>query len=159
MKDVSMLFKQAWKVYRKAEFKEVMLKMMKIKRIAFQDLRNVWPKRWSRAYYLVRRYRLMTSSIAMNSCLVHVRQMPITTMVEFIREMLQKWFYKRQTKAKKTRTQLSPWANFNVNDGIKYGLVNRSEKSCSCMKFQVDKLSRRHALTTIRLLSSYSIVS
>ncbi|KAK3185021.1 hypothetical protein Dsin_032307 [Dipteronia sinensis] len=173
-KDVSLLFKQAWKAYRKADFKEVMLEMMKVNRVAFEDLINVGPERWSRAYSPVRRYRLMTSSIAesMNSCLVHARQMPITTMVEFIREMLQKWFYKRRTKVEKTRTQLTPWAtelikeknkdlekytvhpidsvNFNVKDGNQDGLVNLSEKTCSCTKFQVDKLPCRHALAAIR---------
>ncbi|KAK0599945.1 hypothetical protein LWI29_010074 [Acer saccharum] len=86
--------------------------------------------------------------------------------------MIQKWFYKRRTKAEKTRTQLTPQAtalikarnydsekytvcpidlvNFNVKDGNKDGLVNLSEKTCSCMKFQVDKLPCRHALAAIR---------
>ena len=182
-KDVSLLFKQAWKAYQKSEFKEVMLEMMKVNSVAYEELMNVGPERWSRAYSPVPRYRLMTSSIAesMNSCLVHARQMPITTMVEYIREMIQKWFYKRRTKAEKTRTQLTPQAtalikarnydsekytvcpidlvNFNVKDGNKDGLVNLSEKTCSCMKFQVDKLPCRHALAAIRLLSSCSIVS
>ncbi|KAK2637503.1 hypothetical protein Ddye_032295 [Dipteronia dyeriana] len=109
-KDVSLLFKQAWKAYRKSEFKEAMLEMMKVNRVAFEELMNVGPERWSRAYSPVRGYRLMTSSIAksMNSCLVHARQMPITTMIEFIRDMLQKWFYKHRTKAEKTQTQLTP---------------------------------------------------
>ncbi|KAK0585066.1 hypothetical protein LWI29_022968 [Acer saccharum] len=83
-----------------------MLEMMKVNRVAFQDLMNVGPKRWSRAYSPVSHYRLMTSSIAesMNLCL----------------------------------------------DGNKDGLVNLSEKTCSCMKFQVDKLPCRHALAAIR---------
>ncbi|KAK4855397.1 hypothetical protein QYF36_006904 [Acer negundo] len=33
-KDVSLLFKQAWKAYQKSEFKEVMLEMMKVNRVA-----------------------------------------------------------------------------------------------------------------------------
>ncbi|KAK2646657.1 hypothetical protein Ddye_021852 [Dipteronia dyeriana] len=111
-KDVNLLFKQAWKAYPKSEFKEAMLEMMKVKRVAFKELMNVGPERFSHAYSPVRRYRLMTSSIAesMNSCLVHVHQMPITTMINFIRDMLQKWFYKRRTKAEKSQTQLTPWA-------------------------------------------------
>ncbi|TXG73466.1 hypothetical protein EZV62_002045 [Acer yangbiense] len=169
--------------YQKSEFKEVMLEMMKVNRVAFKDLINVGPERWSHAYSPVTCYHLITSSIAesMNSCLVHARQMPITTMVEYIREMIQKWFYKRRAKVEKTQTQLSPWAtelikernydsekytvcpidlvNFNVKDGNKDGLVNLSEKTCSCMKFQVDKLPCCHALAAIRLLSSCSIVS
>ncbi|KAK3229262.1 hypothetical protein Dsin_001143 [Dipteronia sinensis] len=89
-KDVSHLFKQAWKAYQKSDFKEVMLEMMKVNRITFEDLMNVRPEKWSHAYSPIRCYRLMTSSIAdsMNSCLVHARQMPITTMVKFIRDML-----------------------------------------------------------------------
>ncbi|KAK2645731.1 hypothetical protein Ddye_020926 [Dipteronia dyeriana] len=82
-KDVSLLFKQAWKAYQKSEFKEAMLEIMKGNRVAFEELMNVGPEKWSRAYSPIRRYRLMTSSIAesMNSCLVHAGQMPITTMI------------------------------------------------------------------------------
>ncbi|KAK2637461.1 hypothetical protein Ddye_032253 [Dipteronia dyeriana] len=104
-KDVNLLFKQAWKAYRKSEFKEAILEIMKVNRVAFKYLMNAGPETWSRAYSSVRCYWLMTSSIVelMNSCLVHALQMPITTMIEFIRDMLQKWFYQRQTKAKKTQ--------------------------------------------------------
>ncbi|KAK3225365.1 hypothetical protein Dsin_005227 [Dipteronia sinensis] len=42
-KYVSLLFKQAWKAYRKSNLKEVMLEMMKVNRVAFEDLMNVGP--------------------------------------------------------------------------------------------------------------------
>ncbi|KAK2644871.1 hypothetical protein Ddye_020066 [Dipteronia dyeriana] len=105
-KDVILLFKQAWKAYQKSEFKETILEMMKVNKVAFKELMNVGPERWSRAYSPVRRYRLMTSSIveSMNSCL----------------------------------------------DRNKDGLVNLYEKTCSCAKFEVDKLPCRHALAVIR---------
>ncbi|KAK3189652.1 hypothetical protein Dsin_029213 [Dipteronia sinensis] len=56
---------------------DVMLEMMKVNMVAFEELMNVGPERWSRAYSPVRRYRLMTSSIAesINSSLVHALQM------------------------------------------------------------------------------------
>ncbi|KAK3210830.1 hypothetical protein Dsin_015536 [Dipteronia sinensis] len=38
----------------------------------------------------------------------------------------------------------------NVKDGNKDGLVNLSKKTCSCTKFQVDKLPCRHALAAVR---------
>ncbi|KAK2637551.1 hypothetical protein Ddye_032343 [Dipteronia dyeriana] len=156
-KDLSLLFKQVWKAYQKSEFKETMLEMMKVNMVAFEELMNVGPERWSRAYSPVRHYRLMTFSIAelMNSCLVHARQKPIITMIEFIRDMLHKWFYMRQTKAEKTRTQLTLWAtefikernidsekytvcsidyvNFNVKDGNKDGLVISSSSIVICL--------------------------
>ncbi|KAK2662118.1 hypothetical protein Ddye_000692 [Dipteronia dyeriana] len=40
--------------------------------------------------------------------------------------------------------------NFNVKDGNKDSLVNLSEKTCSCVKFEVDKLPCRHALAAVR---------
>ncbi|KAK2653129.1 hypothetical protein Ddye_012985 [Dipteronia dyeriana] len=40
--------------------------------------------------------------------------------------------------------------NFNVKDGNKDGLVNLYEKTCSCSKFEVDKLPCQHALAATR---------
>ena len=135
---------------------------------------RVGPHRWSRAYCPVRRYRGMTSNIVecMNNCLRHARQLPITTLVEYIRDMMQKWFHERRETASKNATQLSRWAtdkltkkneyshkytvrpidnvNFNVKDGDKDGLVNLSEKTCTCKEFQNDLLPCSHALAAIR---------
>ncbi|KAK2648461.1 hypothetical protein Ddye_015950 [Dipteronia dyeriana] len=47
-KDASLLFKQAWKAYRKYEFKEVMLEMLKVYRVTFEDLMNVRLKRYTK---------------------------------------------------------------------------------------------------------------
>ncbi|KAK2642170.1 hypothetical protein Ddye_023933 [Dipteronia dyeriana] len=43
--------------------------------------------------------------------------------------------------------------NFNVKDGNKDGFVNLSEKTCSYLKFEVDKLPCRHALAAIRYVN------
>ena len=40
--------------------------------------------------------------------------------------------------------------NFNVKDGDKDGLVNLSEKTCTCKEFQNDLLPCSHALAAIR---------
>ncbi|KAK2654912.1 hypothetical protein Ddye_007964 [Dipteronia dyeriana] len=40
--------------------------------------------------------------------------------------------------------------NFNVKDENKDGLVNLSQKTCSCSKFEVDKLPCHHALAAVR---------
>ncbi|KAK3198312.1 hypothetical protein Dsin_021727 [Dipteronia sinensis] len=99
-------------------------------------------------------------------------QLPITTLVEYIRDMMQKWFHERRDDTSKNATLLSHWStdkvskknenshkytvcpidhvNFNVNDGEKDGLVNLSEKTCSCREFQNDLLPYSHALAAIR---------
>ncbi|KAK2645623.1 hypothetical protein Ddye_020818 [Dipteronia dyeriana] len=46
-KDVSLLFKQAWKAYQKSKFKKMMLEMMKVNRVAFEELMNVGPERYA----------------------------------------------------------------------------------------------------------------
>ncbi|KAK2662272.1 hypothetical protein Ddye_000846 [Dipteronia dyeriana] len=51
-KDVSLLFKQAWKTYRKSKFEEAMLEMMKVNRVAFEDLMIVGPKRYAKKLFL-----------------------------------------------------------------------------------------------------------
>ena len=136
-----------------------MQELSRVNKRAYEYLMRVGPHRWSRAYCPVRRYRGMTSNIVecMNNCLRHARQLPITMLVDYIRDMMQKWFHERREAALKNTTQLSRWAtekltkknekshqyterpidhvNFNVKDGEKDGLVNLSEKTCSCRAF------------------------
>ncbi|TXG53196.1 hypothetical protein EZV62_022365 [Acer yangbiense] len=45
--------------------------------------------------------------------------------------------------------------NFNVKDGEKDGLVNLSEKTCTCKEFQNDLLPCSHALAAIRYIFSF----
>ena len=170
------LFHEASRAHRESEFLEKMQELSRINMRAYDYLMKVGPHRWSRAYCPVRRYRGMTSNIVecMNNCLRHARQLPITTLVEYIRDMMQKWFHERRETASKNETQLSRWAtkkltkkneyshkytvrpidnvNFNVKDGEKNGLVNLSEKTCTCKEFQNDLLPCSHALAAIRYI-------
>ncbi|KAK2646062.1 hypothetical protein Ddye_021257 [Dipteronia dyeriana] len=79
---------------------------------AYEYLMRVGPHRWSRAYCPVRRYGGMIYNIVecMNNCLWYARQLPITTLVEYVRDMMQKWFHERRDAASRNTTQLSRWA-------------------------------------------------
>ncbi|EOY14349.1 Uncharacterized protein TCM_033741 [Theobroma cacao] len=96
---------------------------------------------WACAQSQVRQHQLMTSNIAeyVNSCLKHARQMPITILIEFIRDMFQRWFHDRYKEA----------IQFEVKDQKMDGLVNLSRKTCSCYEFQTDLLPCSHAVTAI----------
>ncbi|KAK2653514.1 hypothetical protein Ddye_013370 [Dipteronia dyeriana] len=50
----------------------------------------------------------------------------------------------------KYKVHLIDSVNFNVKDVNKDGLVNLSQKTCSCSKFEIDKLPWHHALAAIR---------
>ena len=175
------LFHEASRAHRQSEFLEKMQELSGVNKRAYEYLMRAGPDRWSRAYCPVRRYRGMTSNIVecMNNCLRHARQLPITMLVEYIRDMMQKWFHDRREAASKNTTQLSQWAtqkltkknekshkymvrpidhvNFNVKDGEKDGLVNLSEKTCTCREFQNDLLPCCHALAAIRYIFSSPI--
>ncbi|KAK2651699.1 hypothetical protein Ddye_011555 [Dipteronia dyeriana] len=64
---------------------------------AFNYVIEVGPHKWSHVHCPERRYRVMTTNVdkCINSCLKFARQMPMLTLAEFIRNMLQRWFYDR----------------------------------------------------------------
>ncbi|EOY08200.1 Uncharacterized protein TCM_022540 [Theobroma cacao] len=124
---------------------------------AHANLMRIGPERWARAYSPARQYQMMTSNIAkcVNSCLKHARPMSITVLIEFIRDMFQRWFHDRYDEAIKVTVPLSPWVakqlrkrfndahhfvvkpinrvKFEVKDKKMGGLVNLSKKTCSCL--------------------------
>ncbi|EOY13857.1 Uncharacterized protein TCM_032532 [Theobroma cacao] len=128
---------------------------------------------YGKAWQAKKRYQMMTSNIAecVNSCLKYARQMPITVLIEFIKDMFQRWFHERYEEAVKVTTPLSPWVarqlskrfndahrflvkpinrvEFEVKDGKMDGLVNLSRKTCSCCEFQTDLLPCSHAIAAI----------
>ncbi|KAK2658017.1 hypothetical protein Ddye_011069 [Dipteronia dyeriana] len=117
---------------------------------------------------------MLMSSIAecLNSYLRHARQIPVTVLIEFIRDMMQKWFHDCLNHAKTLRTQLTTWVTtllnqrneestmfmvrpidgneFLVKDGGKDGLVNLIERTCTCQEFQIYMLPCKHALAALR---------
>ncbi|KAK3225250.1 hypothetical protein Dsin_005112 [Dipteronia sinensis] len=104
--DATCIFKRAYQIYRESEFNEEMSELMQVHQKAYDDLMTIGPSRWSHAYSHVRRYFMITSNIAecINSCLQHARQFPITVLIEYIRDMMQKWFHDQRTFADSLRT-------------------------------------------------------
>ncbi|XP_017985321.1 PREDICTED: uncharacterized protein LOC108663931 [Theobroma cacao] len=118
--DVCMFFTLARDCYKVADFNRHMNQIQQIHLGAHVNLMRIGPEKWARACSPTRRYQIITSNIAecVNSCLKHARQMSITVLIEFIRDMF----------------QLKPInrVEFEVKDGKMDGLVNLSRKTCSC---------------------------
>ncbi|WRX22746.1 Transposase [Theobroma cacao] len=168
--DVCMLFTLARDCYKVADFNRHMNQILQIHLGAHADLMRIGPEKWARACSPAMQYQMMTSNIAecVNSCLKHARQMFITVLIEFIRDMFQRWFHERYEEAIKVTTPLSPWVarqlskrfndahrilvkpinrvEFEVKDGKMDELVNLSRKTCSCCEFQTDLLPCSHTI-------------
>lgn len=135
---------------------------------------RIGPKRWACERSLIRRYQFMTSNIAkcVNLCLKHVRKMPIVVLIEFIKDMFQRWFHNQYEEAVKVNMLFNPWATrqlskrfndahhivvklinrveFEVKNERKDRHVNLSRKMCSCCEFQIDLLPYSHAIAATR---------
>ena len=118
----------------------------------------------------------MTSNSAesINSLSRFSRKMPITQLIEFFRESVQKWFYDRRLQGMQESHSLTQWAqkkilkkiegsrtwtvagirvnSFVVDDGGKRGVVDFSNRSCSCRVWQVSGLPCGHVIAVSRFL-------
>ncbi|KAK2658182.1 hypothetical protein Ddye_004715 [Dipteronia dyeriana] len=110
---------------------------------------------------------------SMNNALKGCKELPITGVIDYIRGVLQGWFYERRTSALKLTTQLTTAADvaigvkddqarymrvypitfytFLVKDGDLDGHMDLTTKTCTCREFDVDQLPCAHALACIRL--------
>ncbi|XP_022013727.1 uncharacterized protein LOC110913190 [Helianthus annuus] len=139
-------------------------------------LTNIGFGRWARAHCPGNRYHYMTSNSAesINSLSRFSRKMPITQLIEFFRESVQKWFYDRRLQGMQESHSLTQWAqkkilkkiegsrtwtvagirvnSFVVDDGGKRGVVDLSNRSCSCRVWQVSGLPCGHVIAVSRFL-------
>ncbi|KAK2652403.1 hypothetical protein Ddye_012259 [Dipteronia dyeriana] len=141
---------------------------------AYDYVIDVGPHKWSSVHCLDKKYKVMTTNAAecINSCLKFVWQLPMFTLAEFIRNMLQHWFHDRHRAAYATRHQLTDatylmiikrvekcnfmtvnpvdWNIFSMKRSGKLWTVDLARKTCTCDKFQMDHLPCSHALATAR---------
>ncbi|KAK2661920.1 hypothetical protein Ddye_000494 [Dipteronia dyeriana] len=122
-----------------------------------------------------RRYKMMTTNIAesMNSCLLAIQKLPIASIAEFIRDLLQRWFHDRRTNAHEMSTYLTRYADdhikqrvlqsqrcevnpidcnrFKVGDKWTDTIVDLEQRSCLCRQWDLDELSCIHVMAVARL--------
>ncbi|XP_050217696.1 protein FAR1-RELATED SEQUENCE 5-like [Mercurialis annua] len=125
---------------------------------------------WARAHSTDNRYSTMTSNIAesINAAIKSVRELPIATLLEYLRVLVQEWSNKNRNLASYTMTKLTSKAEealrdnyaisqrmkvipsvtsiYSVEDGDKTLIVNLIEKTCTCCRFQKDELPCARAI-------------
>ncbi|KAK3205602.1 hypothetical protein Dsin_019648 [Dipteronia sinensis] len=148
--DVTGIFKCAYKIYRESDFNEEMSELIRVHPNAYNDFMAIEPARWSCAY----------------------SPFPVTILIEYIRDMIQKLFHDRRTFTDSLHTQLTPWATkylmerneestlymvhpidwneFEVKDGAKDGLLNPLDMTCMCREIEINLSPCAHALAALR---------
>ncbi|XP_009623327.1 uncharacterized protein LOC107779284 [Nicotiana tabacum] len=131
------------------------------------------PGRWARSYCPRSRYDMLTTIIveSMNNVLRRARELPLLTMMDYIQEKLQIWFYERRTTAEGIFREISNWAEATLEDKIKPAftfrvlpidrlkfkvkeggmefIVDLDKRTCDCSEFQLDEILCEHAIAAI----------
>ncbi|KAH6769130.1 hypothetical protein C2S51_014466 [Perilla frutescens var. frutescens] len=140
---------------------------------AYTKSMDIGPERWARSKCPVRRYGFLTSNAAeiLNVRLLWARRLPICSLIECIRHVIEQWFDSRRACAnardnalteealnklseevEKSRTYtVVPTLNstFKVHDGRQTFIVDLHQKSCKCREFQLDLMPCSHAVAAI----------
>ncbi|XP_056847328.1 uncharacterized protein LOC130498017 [Raphanus sativus] len=164
------LVSKASKSYRVADFEKTFANVCNISPAIGKYLRDADVQKWARCQFPGYRYDLRTTNPAesINSALRSPREFPIIPLLDSIRKMLTRWFYKRKklisrhnhplTKdvekkiARRTR-KCATFEVYPVSDGrlLVSGdlfdcLVDLDRRTCSCGKYNLLKIPCRHAI-------------
>ncbi|XP_055962166.1 uncharacterized protein LOC130015647 [Mercurialis annua] len=82
-------------------------------------------EKWARAYSTENRYWTMTSNIAesFNAAIKSARELPVATLLEYLRVLVQEWSYKNRNIASYTMTKLTNKAEEALREN--YSLARR----------------------------------
>ncbi|GJZ24592.1 transposase, MuDR, MULE transposase domain protein [Tanacetum coccineum] len=145
---------------------------------AVRKLKEAGFEKWSRAYCPRSRYNYMTSNSveSINSLTRIVRRVPITMLVEYCRDLLQRWYCERRHKYEEApENELCDWAAAKVYDRMLksvnwtvrpidhlklFQVINKREVhqvdlvafQCSCRKWQLSGLPCGHVCAVCRVL-------
>ncbi|XP_057775006.1 uncharacterized protein LOC130993985 [Salvia miltiorrhiza] len=167
------LFRQAAYAYTDSEFSRAMSAMAQLKPAAYGKLMRVGPEKWARSQSPVTRYSFLTSNAAeaLNARLLWARRLPICSMLEAIRMVLEQWFNDRLASAEESDDLLTPEAKqkisaeisksrrytakrtserkYKVRAGDRRFMVDLQAKSCECNEFDLDGMPCSHAIAAI----------
>ncbi|KAK2642062.1 hypothetical protein Ddye_023825 [Dipteronia dyeriana] len=104
------------RAYTEFEYNRHMEELRNLHHNAYDYVIDIGPHKWSRVHCPGRRYRVMTTNDAecINSSLKFARQLPMLTLAEFIRNMLQRWFHNRCRATQSMRHQLTDASHFVI---------------------------------------------
>ncbi|GJY15839.1 transposase, MuDR, MULE transposase domain protein [Tanacetum coccineum] len=146
------LFWKMCKAYSVDDFRMAINELEAKRPDVYQRLIEAGVERWSRAYCTHDRYNYMTSNSAesINNLTRDVRKVPITNLMEWYRQLVQKWYCERREKYKDgPLDELSKV--YEVDDHRRVETVELCNGTCTCRKWQVSGLPYGHVLAICRV--------
>ncbi|XP_044461107.1 uncharacterized protein LOC123192549 [Mangifera indica] len=151
------------KAYTEFEFQQVIKLLSRLHPEATAYLCEVGFDRWARVYFPGHRYNVMTTNIAesFNVLVKHARGLPITMLIEFIRDActspVTPWvedkIAKRVRKSSNLEVHPITTERYQVLGNGQYdALVDLTEYTCTCRKFQLSKISCMHVIAVARYM-------
>ncbi|XP_019254886.1 PREDICTED: uncharacterized protein LOC109233461 [Nicotiana attenuata] len=179
------LFFASAKAYTVEEFDRHMAEINNIDKRVGEHLLNVGYHRWSRAHSKVKGTTIMSLNIAesMNAANNYARDLPILHLLEYMMKLVQDWHHANKKNAIETSTKLAkkyedimrenhitsqtmtvkPSTDYlcTVIEDEKQFVVNLGERTCTCIRFQIDEMPCPHALAvvTYKSLDAYEYCS
>nr|XP_009796394.1 PREDICTED: uncharacterized protein LOC104242979 [Nicotiana sylvestris] len=171
LKDIFFVLARAYTIEK---FEYHMTEMCKIDPRVQPYLFEIGYERWSRAYSKVKRSMVMTSNIAesINAANKDARELPVMRLLEYMTNLLQQWNNKNRKSAMETSTELGEKYDklfrenlitseqmtvrpateqlYTMFEGVGQNIVCLEEATCSCGKFQMDKLPCPHAWAVLK---------
>ncbi|XP_056864240.1 uncharacterized protein LOC130511329 [Raphanus sativus] len=169
-KGLAGLVSKASKAYRVADFKRIFGHVCNISLAIGTYLMEADVKKWARCQFIGFRYDIRTNNPAesINSALRSPREFPAIPLLDSIREMLTRWFFKRKKKISKHKHPLTIDVEEKIERRIEKGktfvvypitdsqmlvkgdiidcFVDLDKRACSCGKFNLLKIPCRHAI-------------
>jgi len=162
---------RAARAFRICEFHTYFNEVIRLDPACARYLESVGFCHWTRAYFLGKRYNVMTSNVAesLNAVLKEARELPIISLLEFIRTTLISWFAMRREAARTEASPLPPKmrevVHRNFEKSVRFAVhrldrydyeireegasvyhVKLMERTCSCRAFDLLHLPCPHAI-------------
>ncbi|KAH6769872.1 hypothetical protein C2S52_014675 [Perilla frutescens var. hirtella] len=168
------MFKSAAFAYREEKFLKYLSMISSSRAEVYNTLLNIGVHRWARSQSPSRRYSFMTSNAAecFNARLLWARRLPICSLIEVVRDVIEKWFDERRAKIVSRDHILTEFAYtklykqvemshqygvrchnahlYKVQKHDKSFLVDLHMRTCECGEFQLDQIPCSHAAAAIR---------
>ncbi|GJW63266.1 transposase, MuDR, MULE transposase domain protein [Tanacetum coccineum] len=171
------LYWKTCKAYTVQDFDKLMTDIHAVRPDAHQKLVEAGVEKWSRAKCTGNRYNYMTSNSveSINALTKTVRKIPITSLMDWFRQLLQDWYYERRQKYEDTQDdELTPWASakikyrylkssnwsvrgilknelYQVRDNQGIHTVNLQKGECTCRRWQISGLPCGHVCAVARV--------
>ncbi|GJV79642.1 hypothetical protein Tco_1515512 [Tanacetum coccineum] len=156
-KKVRRLHWKTCKAYTTQDFDRLISVFREYRPEGVKKLETAGFEKWSRAYCLANRYNYMTSNSveSVNSLCRIVQKLPVTRLIEYFRDLLQRWYCDKRHKYEDAPAdELTPWAAAKV----KYRMLKSTNWKVngidSMRMYQVIKNQALHQVNFINFSST-----